>query len=380
MIQNDVKLLVIHPGFRHNLKGLYEMILDNFNSNFVFIRKDSMSNFSKKHQDKISFEGFDSIRASELTLREMIRMLTILYKKIIDVDPDVILTSTEHPIHSKIAYFLSRIMDKKLLIWTESWMHIEENFSMKIYHSVSRYILKNADAVLVHGRAQKKYCVTMGIEENNIFLFPFAINDLQKTESDTSIQVPTNKKVILYVGRLNKQKGIEYLLKAFKKYEQDYKDSYLLIVGTGEHEEYYRSLSDRLQIQNIIFYGQIPIAEIKSAYDDANLFVLPSCRYRGKYEGWGLVLNEATSMALPVIATDAVGSAQDLIQNGINGYIVKNKSVDELFNAMKKIIENDDLRERMGKESRKIFERYNDHDKSLKALNDAVEHALRRKR
>jgi len=370
----DKKLMVLHPGYRDNLKELYTMILNNFNSQLIFIKKGKKDKFDKKHQNQIDFLGFESVRASMLSSVNIIKLIRVLYQKIKYVNPDVILTSTEHPIHSKVIFIFSKIFRKKLIIWTESWCNKEEKYLIKLYHDFSKYMLKKSDSILVHGKNQKSFCLQQGIDEKKIFVFPFAINDLKEIEANHNIEVPSNKIIILYIGRLIKLKGIEILLKAFKKLEESNDNIYLLIVGKGEDERYFKKLSNRLKIKNVKFFGYLE--NVKSAYKVADIFVLPTYFYKHQGEGWGLVINEATSMGLPVITTDAVGASKDLVKNGKNGYIVKNGNVYMLFKAMKKIVNDDKMRKEMGINSRNIFEKYNDIEKSKCALQNAIQKAI----
>ena len=94
------------------------------------------------------------------------------------------------------------------------------------------------------------------------------------------------------------------------------------------------------------------------------------------YDGWGLVLNEATSMGLPIIATDRVGSASDLVINGINGYIIKSGDVKELSSKIIEILKNDDKLRKYSSSSRKIFENYHKvqliNQNILNAINEKI--------
>lgn len=73
-------------------------------------------------------------------------------------------------------------------------------------------------------------------------------------------------------------------------------------------------------------------------------------------DAWAFVVNEAMYYGNPVIATDAVGSAVDMIQDGKNGFIVPERDSTALYNSMKLILSQDELREKMGKSSKEIVE------------------------
>ena len=109
-------------------------------------------------------------------------------------------------------------------------------------------------------------------------------------------------------------------------------------------------------------------------YDLADIFVLPSTFRDHDADCWGLVLNEAMALGKPVISTDATGSAHDLIEDGINGYMVQQKNSEELYQALNKILSDKKLKERMGKESKKIIEKNFTYEKMAKGFVDAVDY------
>ena len=95
-----------------------------------------------------------------------------------------------------------------------------------------------------------------------------------------------------------------------------------------------------MDLKNYKFVGLVvKEEELASYYKTADMFVLPSV-IREFYDGWGMVINEAMSLGNPIITTDAVGSSLELVKNGVNGFVVKNGDLNELTNALQKLIEN----------------------------------------
>jgi glycosyltransferase involved in cell wall biosynthesis len=82
------------------------------------------------------------------------------------------------------------------------------------------------------------------------------------------------------------------------------------------------------------------------------------------------------SMGKPVITTDAVGAAEDLVRNGVNGYVVKNGEIEELYLALRKMVEDPRLRKTMGENSRIIFEEFNDFGKMFRGFKKAIEYSI----
>jgi glycosyltransferase involved in cell wall biosynthesis len=94
--------------------------------------------------------------------------------------------------------------------------------------------------------------------------------------------------------------------------------------------------------------------EIEPYFILSDILVLPSITLKN-HEEWGLVVNEAMSVAKPVVVSGSTGCAYELVKNAVNGYIVPEKNVEALFKAMEKLIINDELRLNMGNEAKKTI-------------------------
>ena len=148
---------------------------------------------------------------------------------------------------------------------------------------------------------------------------------------------------VLYVGRLAPKKGLEYLIKAMAK-----ADEQLTIVGDGSE----RSRLERLAVEydvEVAFEGEVDPDEVGSYYESAAIFVLPSI----EGEGMPNVVLEAMAWGLPVVATDS-GGVPTLVENGYNGYLVSMRNVDELDNRISELLANPQLRDKMGTNAREF--------------------------
>jgi len=386
-------ILFIQSGYRAFRYELYKKLGNSgIKIEFLFIVKPGVGGSDRIPLDlknKLNYKTLNmnnskirkTHRGPGLGLKGIIILFFRLSKELLKRDYNIIVTATEHPIHSKIAFMWAKILNKIIIVWTETWNEEVEGINplLKIYHKISRFILKNADAVLVHGSAQKKYCMSLKIPQEKIFYFNHCSIDLSKKKvNEDKIWEIRNRTIILYTGKLIKIKGVDVLIKAFAKIEKEIKEALLLIVGDGECKEQYEKLSRNLKIKNIKFLGHVEYDDIVNYMKICDIFVLPSVKYKGNVEGWGLVLNEAASMSKPIVTTDAVGGAFDLVRNGWNGFVVKNGDVDELYRALHKLIKDADLRELMGKRSRIIFEQFNDYDKAINNLKKAINYTLNR--
>ena len=120
----------------------------------------------------------------------------------------------------------------------------------------------------------------------------------------------------LYVGRLAPEKGVDVLLAAF-----DGIDGELVVAGSGPEEVRLRAAAS----PRTRFLGHVDRDELPRWYAAADALVLPS-----RSEPWGMPLNEGAAAGLPLVSTDAVGAAHDLIEDGVNGFRVPAGDVEAL--------------------------------------------------
>lgn len=162
-----------------------------------------------------------------------------------------------------------------------------------------------------------------------------------------------DKKVILFVGRLAEIKGVNYLIDAMK-YLQNVK---LIIVGDGpEKEKLYqqaKNISDE-----IVFMGSKTHEELKTIYSSADVLVVPSIvDNKGAQEGLPTVIMEAFAAKIPVVAT-STGGVPDVIKNNVTGMLIKEKSTQEIVNAIKKLLSDKDLYKSIVDEAYKYAQKY----------------------
>lgn len=191
-------------------------------------------------------------------------------------------------------------------------------------------------------------------------------NNIIKCESGIILNPVNNKFIkkpyegkrsgnIVNIGRLEKQKNQISLIKAFDMIKDDIKGTNLKIYGDGSLKDFLQEYINKNNLKDRIFLmGQSDNIE-KEIYD-SSLFVLSSF-----YEGMPNVLVEAMCLGLPVISTDCdCGGPRMLINNGINGILVKTDNIEELANAMKKIIKNEKLSSELSRNAHLISKKVNE--------------------
>lgn len=155
---------------------------------------------------------------------------------------------------------------------------------------------------------------------------------------------------LIYVGRFSKQKDIDSLLRIWAIIHQQYPDWRLDIYGEGELKEHYLSIIHKMNA-NINVYK--PTADIMEVYREHSILLLTSL-----YEPFGLVLPEAMSCGLPVVAFDCPYGPADIITDGVDGYLIEDRDVELFAQRVGQLISDYYLRVQMGKAGIASSKRY----------------------
>lgn len=262
---------------------------------------------------------------------------------------------------------IAKLRKKSFILYSEDWGRL--SFFGKMITPFLKVFARIADAILVPGIKHKEYFISLGAHQNKIFIVPNACDIASIVSENNQKNHLDNKKTVLYVGRLLELKGVQYLIKAFSQLLTEQNDIILMIVGEGEYKKELKLLCKSLNIEsNVRFMDHIEYEFLPVLYESCNVVVVPSC----KLDAWVFVVNEAMHFGKPVIATDKVGAAFDMIKDGINGYIVPAKDDKSLYDAMKIVLSNSDLERKMGENSKKIIERFT-YNHMVKNVEKAVE-------
>jgi glycosyltransferase involved in cell wall biosynthesis len=166
-----------------------------------------------------------------------------------------------------------------------------------------------------------------------------------------------SNKRLFFLGLLDKfhmYKGLDYLLKALTIVRKEVPEVVLVVGGAGELLDHYRNLAISLGLSdNVKFLGFVPEEMLPECYNRCDAFVLPSIS--SEQEGFGIVLLEAMACQRPVISTEIVGVAEDVLKFNA-GRIVKPRDINALAQAILEILKNEDLADEMGKRGRRLVE------------------------
>jgi glycosyltransferase involved in cell wall biosynthesis len=246
----------------------------------------------------------------------------------------------------------ARPMRTPVLLWVESTSR-DARVGGAAAQRVRRLALRLAAGFVVPGRASRAYLEGLGVAGERIVVAPNAV-DLRifaervgATRADRAAlreRLGLDGCVFLYVGRFDPEKGLDVLLRAMRDVPGT-----LVLIGSGPLEpELRRSEGERVRV-----VGPLARDELVPWYAAADALVLPS-----RSEPWGMVLNEAAAAGLPLVATEAVGAAHDLIDPGSNGFRVPVDDEAALGEALRALAEDAGLREAFGRHSLELSERF----------------------
>ena len=161
-----------------------------------------------------------------------------------------------------------------------------------------------------------------------------------------------NKQVI-FVGRLNEQKGLEYLIDTWVKVNRKHPDWVLHMYGEGEQKQMLLQMIKEAGLERAVIVHQ-PTPRIMEKYLESSVFLLTS-----RFEGLPMVLIEAMACGLPVVSFDCPWGPADIIRDGEDGFLVEYLNTDEAARRVCQLIENPELRKTMGMQARINVQRYN---------------------
>lgn len=159
-------------------------------------------------------------------------------------------------------------------------------------------------------------------------------------------------KRIIAVGRYAYQKGFDLLLEAWSRIEKQVPDWQLAIYGMGNRTPYEQQ-AVRLGLDMTRCHINGSTTDIEKEYSESSMFVLSS-----RFEGFGMVLVEAMTCALPVVSFACPCGPRDIVSNGRNGLLVENGNVEQLAKAMLSLISDNDMRRQMGQSAKDDARRF----------------------
>jgi glycosyltransferase involved in cell wall biosynthesis len=223
------------------------------------------------------------------------------------------------------------------------------------------------------GEENRRYFLRYGMDERRLFPARYCVDNAyfrrraeelapRRDELRSRFGIDSDVPVILFVAKLIPKKAPFVLLDAFRRVRERVPCA-LLVVGEGE----LRSELEAPAGPDVHFAGFLNQSELAEAYVAADVFCLPSI----EHETWGLVVNEALNFGLPVVVSDKVGCAADLVRHGWNGFVVPAGEPEPLAAALEQLVTDESVRREFGERGRQLVGEY-----SVEACADGIVAAL----
>lgn len=217
----------------------------------------------------------------------------------------------------------------------------------KILMVLGKRVLNGASGILPISHFAMEYFKSYGIGDSKFY--PFGYFRSQQSGFRKKVQRRRNKSVnILFVGQLGQRKGIDILLSAMQPLFAAKNHLQLKLIGSGELETQYQDwVRERNLSSRVTFEGVIDSKLVIRRISEADMLVLPS-----RWDGWGIVVNEALMAGVPVIVSNMCGAA-DIVNDGRNGFIFNSEDIQELRTKLNRFVTDRAVRARMKEEARK---------------------------
>ncbi|MBI5680846.1 MAG: glycosyltransferase family 4 protein [Methanobacterium sp.] len=284
--------------------------------------------------------------------------------KIKEIDPDVVhVQGTHYPYN-----YISRAIPEKypVIITVHGIMATEYKFNKGlnfiggfISYLLEKYAFRKAKNIIVCSEVMKKEIGKLS--RAKVYVVPNGV-DCKKIDNFSSSKVVIHPSII-YIGLLEKIKGVDTLIKAINIIKDDIPEIHFYIAGKGSQEENLRKLTKKLGLENNIdFLGYISGEEKYSNFKSVDICAVPS-----RYESFGITILEAMACGKPVIASN-VGNIPSLVDEN-TGILFESENEKDIAQKIINLLKNQDLRDKMGLNAEKRAKEF-DWDKiSEKTVN-----------
>lgn len=295
--------------------------------------------------------------------------------------PDVVVVSGWSTFAAQAAITWSRARRIPYVIHVESHdLEPRAGWRRAVKATIVPRILRRASSLLVVGSAARDSVIARGATPERVRVFANTVDvstwarradelAAKRAVGRAEAGLADDDVVVLCVARLVPEKGIDTLARAIAATGDE--RLVLLVAGQGPELERLLDLCSELGLRSSMG-GNFPADELAEQYVEADVFALLS-----RHEPWGVVVNEAAASGLPLVLSDRVGAARDLLVDGRNGFVVPADDVDATAAALKRLADDPELRRSMGTRSRELVRDWG-YESSVESFVAAVREATSR--
>jgi len=270
-----------------------------------------------------------------------------LFFRLINHNPDVILTEGSSSILTATTAFLyAKIFRKKIIWWSLGTLagHTAKGLS-SIIHMWAEFMERRVNAIFAYSSQAEDYFISIGVKPERIFKAINIINTESKIKSieEAGVIEKAEGFNVAYVGAIAQTKKLELLVDAFSELSRKNRGVKLHVIGDGDYLIKLRDYAlKKADSNNIVFYGRI-VDGLNVILKRFTVLVLPGLG--------GLAIVDGMVSSLPIIAGRADGTELDLITDGSNGFVTDTMTTDYLVDKLTYLYKNPSEVTRMGNES-----------------------------
>ena len=295
--------------------------------------------------------------------------------------PDVVVVSGWSTFAAQAAITWSRARRIPYVLHVESHdLEPRAGWRRAVKATIVPRILRGASSLLVVGSAALDSVVARGASPERVRIFANTVDvstwarrsdelAARRAGGRAEAGLADDDVVVLCVARLVPEKGIDTLARAIAA--TGHERLVLRVAGQGPELERLLDLCSELGLRSSM-KGNLPADELAEQYVEADVFALLS-----RHEPWGVAVNEAAASGLPLVLSDRVGAAHDLLVDGKNGFVVPADDVDATAAALKRLADDPELRRSMGTRSRELVRDWG-YEPSVESFVAAVREATSR--
>lgn len=330
-----------------------------------------------------------------------LRRNTALFRRVVQAarGADLVVASHSNSWKAQVAFAAARACGVPIALVRERWRDSSQGaLTRRLYRHLRLRITdameRRAVGMLARSTKAAEYLVARGVPHDRIETFTYLHPDWSHLPRDHALierlrRDHAGRVVFLYLGRVIPRKGLVPLVRAFRSVLATGRDAVLLVVGEAITEDTghgavstsYIAEAKRLAGDDprIVFLGHVEPQLVHNYYAATDVFVHPHVATvdgHDVHEGWGNVITEAACMSMPIVTTDRVAAAFDIVEPGSNGFVIDSTRIDDdLPRALAPFIDRPELVQEFGRRSRARFEAFIDPVNNIAALDHLIARA-----
>ncbi|MEB3829837.1 glycosyltransferase family 4 protein [Phormidium sp. CCY1219] len=220
--------------------------------------------------------------------------------------------------------------DTRMILWATVSEYSEQGRG-KLRERLRRFLVPQADAVLVNGQSGARYVRQFGVADERIFFAPYTTN-IDPFLAVALSRAPEDAYRLLYLGQLVQRKGVEPFFSTLKRWAKGHPERKVefWLVGDGPLR---MSLEQQMWPSNlgVRFLGNLKYSELAEVYAKGGIFAFPTLA-----DEWGVVANEAMAAGLPMLGSSYSQSVEELVEEGETGWQFRPDDPEDMYSALER--------------------------------------------